>query len=55
MKVSEAAKVLKINLSTAKFIITSYRKKGKVMKKKADLINEMIEEEKQKLEEKLKK
>ena len=43
MKVSEAAKILKINISTAKFIVTSYKKKGKVMKKKSDHLKEMIE------------
>ena len=43
-KVSEAAKMLKINISTAKFIVRSYKKKGKVMKKKSDQIREMIEE-----------
>ena len=55
MKVSEAAKVLKINLSTAKFIVSSFKKKGRIMKKKSDTINEMIEVEKRKIAEELKK
>jgi transposase len=36
MLVSEAAKDLKINLSTAKFIVKSFKKNGRVMKKKTD-------------------
>ena len=52
-KVSEGARMLKINISTAKFIVRSYKKKGKVMKKKSDQVREMIEEEKQKLQSEL--
>jgi len=42
--VIKAAKQLEIKLSTAKFIINCFKKKGKVMKRKCEMKKEKLNE-----------